>query len=158
MIGLGVSAAGVGTQMYAMSQQAKVQKEMAEKQKEAEALRQQQMNLESMRRKREMIRSAQASSAMAVASATNQGGGESSGLAGALSTVSGRSGNSLLATSQNEELGNKMFGINSQMATLQGERAGYEGMAGMGSGLSSLGGMMVKNQQEIHKIGTYFTS
>lgn len=156
MIGLGVTAAGVGTQMYAMSQQAKVQKEMSLKQQEAEAIRQQQMNLESMRRKREVIRNAQTSSAMAVAAASNQGGAESSGLTGALATISGRSGGSLLATSQNEELGTKMFGINSQMAALQGERAGYESMSGMGSGMSSLGGMLVKNQNEIHSIGTKF--
>lgn len=157
-IGLGLSAASVGTQVYSMSQQAKVQKEMASKQREAEAVRQQQMNLESMRRKREMIRQANAASSMAVASATNQGGGESSGLAGALSTVSGRAGVGVLAGNQNQELGGKMFDINSQMATLQGERAGYEGMAGMASGIGSLGGAMIKNSETIGKVGTYLSS
>jgi hypothetical protein len=73
----------------------------------------------------------------------------------ALSTVSGRAAGATLATNQNEELGNKMFAINSRSADIMGERASAEGLAGMGSGLSSLGGALVKNQTEIGKIGNY---
>jgi hypothetical protein len=154
-IGLGVSAAGLGVQMYGMSQTADANKKLSEQQKQAEAVRQQQMTLESMRRKREIIRNAQVASAQATATASAQGGAESSGLMSALSTVSGRAAGATLATNQNEELGNKMFAINSRSADIMGERASAEATTGFGSGLSSLGGALTKNSSEIHKIGSY---
>jgi len=157
-VGLGLTAAGVGTQMYAMSQQKEVSKEMAERQKQAEAVRQQQMNLESMRKKREIIRNANVASSMAVSQATNQGGGESSGLAGALASVSGRSGGSALAVEQNTQLGNQMFEINKQSAGLQADRAGWDSVSGIGSGISSLGGSMVRHQQQLGSFGTWLYS
>lgn len=153
-IGLGLTAAGLATQMYGMSQTAATQKKMSQEAKNQEAIRQQQMSLESMRRKREIIRNSQVASAQATASANAQGAGESSGLASALSTVSSRAAGATLATSQNEELGNSMFASNSRMASLQGDRAQSEMISGMGSGLGSLGGALVKNAPEINKIGT----
>ena len=154
-IGLGLSAAGVATQMYGVSQSAEASKKLAENQKQAEAVRHQQMTLEAMRKKREIIRQASIGQATAISAATNQGGAESSGLAGALSTVSGKAGGSLLATGQNEELGDRMFAVNSAGADLMGQRAQADGITSMGSGLGSLGGALVKNQEQLGKFATY---
>lgn len=154
-IGLGLTAAGLGTQMYGMQQTAEANKKLAENQKQSEAVRQQQMTLESMRRKREIIRNAQVASAQATATASAQGGAESSGFMSALSTVSSRAAGATLATNQNEELGNRMFAINSASAGIMGERANAEAISGMGSGMSSLGGALIKNSTEIGKVGNY---
>lgn len=153
--GLAISAAGVTTQVVASQQSASAQKKMAEEQKKQEALRQQQMTLEAMRRKREIIRGAQVAQAQAQAQAGAQGSAESSGLQSALSTISGREGGAMLATGQNQELGNEMFASNTRMAGLMASRASAESMSSMGGGLGSLGGSLVKNSEMIGKIGQY---
>lgn len=157
MVGLGLTAAGLATSVVGTMQNASAQKKMSEEQKKQEALRQQQMTLESMRRKREIIRNAQVAQATAQATAQSQGSAESSGLAGALSTVSSRAAGATLATNQNEDLGNQMFASNSRMAGFMGERASAESITGIGNGLGSLGGALVKNSNEIGKIGQYFS-
>ena len=154
-IGLGLTAAGLGVQMYGMQQSNAAQQKMAAEQKKQEQLRQQQMTLEAMRRKREIIRGAQVASAQAQAQANAQGGAESSGLTSALSTISNREGGSLLATNQNQELGNELFKSNQNMAGFMASRANAESISGMGSGLGSLGGSLVRNSQQISQIGQY---
>jgi len=111
-----------------------------------------------MRRKREIIRQSQLAQATSLSTATNQGGAESSGFAGALSSVSGAAGRSGLATDQNQELGNAMFESNKRLADIYGTGAGWGGVASMASGLGSLGGALTKNASTIAQIGTYFTA
>lgn len=153
--GLALGAVGVGTQMYGASQSAEASSRMAAEQRRQEQLRQQQMTLESMRRKREIIRGAQVASAQAQAAAGAQGGAESSGLVSALSTISGREAGATLATNQNQELGNEMFKSNQNMAGFMASRANADMISGMGAGLGSLGGSLVRNSQQISQIGQY---
>lgn len=155
-IGLAVSAVGVGTSIYGAIQQGNAQKDMAAEQKKQEAIRKQQMNLEAMRRKRDIIRQAQMASAKSLATASAQGGAESSGFAGALATTSGQAGGATLATSQNQELGNAMFASNARMAGYMGEAAQGGTIASAGSGLSSLGGSLIQNSRTISRIGSTF--
>lgn len=157
-IGLAVSAAGVATQVYGATQAASASNRLAQQQRQAEQVRQQQMTLEAMRRKREIIRNAQVAQSQATAAANSQGGLESSGFQSALSTISNRADTATLATNQNQELGNRMFDINQASAGLMAQRASAEGIAATGSGLSSLGGSLIRNQQQIANIGTYFSS
>lgn len=153
-IGLAVSAVGVGTSVYGAVQQGNAQKKMAEEQKKQEAIRKQQMNLEAMRRKREIIRQSQMAQAKSLATAGAQGGAESSGFAGALGTISGGAGNASLATSQNEELGNSMFASNARMAGLMGDAAQSGTISSAGSGLGSLGGALINQSKTISRVGS----
>ena len=155
-VGLAATVAGVGVQMYSAVQAGDAQDKMREEQKKQESLRQQQMNLESMRKKREIIRQSTLARATSLSTATNQGGAESSGFAGALGTISGAAGRSSLATSQNQELGNDMFASNARMAGFMGQQASAGTMASMASGVGSLGGALTKNAGVISQVGQYY--
>jgi hypothetical protein len=149
--GLALSAAG----MYMNYQGAQEQKKAGALEREAEKVRQQQMNLDAMRRKRELIRQSQVAAAQSTAIAGAQGAGESSGLQGALGGISGQSGVNILGVSQNQEVGNKIFDINSRKSQVM-SNASF--MSSTGAGLSSLGGALVKNEGIIGKLGTYMAS
>ena len=153
-VGLAVSAVGVGASVYGSVQQGKAQSKMAEEQKKQEALRKQQMNLEAMRRKREIIRQSQMAQAKSLATATAQGGAESSGFAGALGTISGQAGGATLATNQNQEIGGAMFDSNARMAGLMGASAGAGTIASAGNGLGSLGGALINQSGTISRVGS----
>lgn len=155
-VGVAAGLAGTAVSYMGMQDQAKAQEKMQAEQKKQEALRQQQMNLEAMRKKREIIRQAQVARATSLTTATNQGGAESSGFAGALGTISGQAGRGTLATSQNQELGNEMFASNARMAGFMGAYQAGGTMASMGSGISSLGGALVNNAGTISQVGQYF--
>lgn len=155
-IGLAVSAVGVGTSVYGAVTQANAQKKAAQEQKKQEELRKQQMNLEAMRRKREIIRQSQIASARSTATAAAQGGSESSGLAGALSTISTQAGGATLATSQNQELGNEMFASNARLAGYMGDAAQGGSIAGIGNGIGSLGGAIMNQSRTIARIGSSY--
>lgn len=116
----------------------------------AEKLREAQMNLETTRSNRQIIRQANLARATALSNATSQGAQLGSGLAGGLSQISGQSGTSILANNQNQQLGVGMFDANRQIS------AGNS-LAATGSGISSLGSGLVQNSETIARIGNYFT-
>lgn len=153
-IGLAVSAVGVGTSVYGSVTQGQAQKKASEEQKKQEELRKQQMNLEAMRRKRDIIRQSQIASARSTATAQAQGGAESSGLSGALSTISTQAGGASLATSQNQELGNAMFDSNARLAGYMGAAAQGGSIASAGSGIGSLGGALINQSRTISRVGS----
>jgi hypothetical protein len=157
-IGVGVSALGVGASVYSQVQASSANAKQIEFQKQAEASRQQSANLDAMRRKRETIRQAQVASAQAESTANNQGAGEGSGIAGALSTISGQAGSNNLGISQQQELGNNIFEANRGALGASQEAARANTFAAAGSGLSSLGGLVTKNAETINRVGTYFGS
>lgn len=107
-------------------------------------LRQNQMNLDAVRRKRDIIRQAQVAQANATAVANNQGAGQSSALQGALAGISGQAGTNLLGVSQNQEIGNKMFDLDNKRAVLGFQRSQYNnnldtpGTASYASGLGNV--------------------
>jgi hypothetical protein len=155
-VGVGIAAAGTGAQMYASAQQAKAQKKSIAIQQKAEELREKQMNLDSMRKKREQIRQAQVAQAQALSTATNQGAQASSGLEGAMGQISGQSGVNVLGINQNQELGAAMFQNNRDLLASRGREADAGTLGIAAQGLSSLGGAMVKNSGTIGKIGEYY--
>lgn len=89
------------------------------------ALRQKQMNLDAARRKRDIIRQAQTATANAEAAAANSGALNSSGIEGARAGISGQAGVNTLGVSQNQEIGNSMFGLETTRAAM-GMLAGYQ--------------------------------
>jgi hypothetical protein len=111
----------------------------------AEKLRKRQMNLEAMRKKREIIREGVMARAQALSAATAQGGAESSGLAGGYGQITGQVNRNLLATTQDQKLGNKMFKANQQYA--QGGM-----ISSVGSGVASVGQQLPGAQDALKMI------
>ena len=98
----------------------------------AEKARQRMMQLEAMRKRREMIREATVARAQATSNATAQGAGEGSGLKGGIAQITSRTNAGILASNQDETLGNKVFAANRAYA-----KAG--GLIALGGGISALG-------------------
>jgi hypothetical protein len=150
-IGLGISAFGAITTYQAQKEAAAQQEKAYQLQKEAEEQRQRQMNLEAMRKKREIIRNSLAARSDALATTTAQGanGSGSSALPGAYGGISGQSGGQLLAVKQNQEIGNEIFDIHGQMFDAYAAGARAQGQAAFGQGLSTLGGVLMKNNSTL---------
>lgn len=144
LAGTAATIAGTGLQVAG---QMKAQ-EAAEK---AETLRNAQMNLEATRQRRQIIRQSLIARGQAVNSATAQGAAEGSGLAGGVSQIASQTGSNLAGVNASQGLGQAMFGANQQLSQAQT-------MSSFGSGLSSLGGALFQNQQQIGRLGTYITS
>lgn len=100
--------------------------------KKAEKARQRMMQLEAMRKRREIIREAVVARSVALSNATSQGASGGSGLQGGIAQITSQQNRNTLASFQDETLGNQVFKANKQYAS-----AG--GMIAFGSGLSSLG-------------------
>lgn len=113
-ISLGLTALSVGSSIFGMmGQKPHVDPGLAAMNNalsmQENDIRRQQMNLDAVRRKRDIVRNAQVASANATAVAYNQGAGQSSALSGALSGISGQAGTMTQGVTQNQELGNQLF-------------------------------------------------
>lgn len=108
------------------------QRKAAKAAKKADRLRERQMNLEAMRKKRELIREGIVARATAVSNATNQGAGEGSGLAGGLAQITGAQNRNTTAVSQDLSIGGGIFSANRQAAK-------GDALVSLGSGISSIG-------------------
>ena len=140
-------------------QQGEYQQQTIALQRNNEAERRRAMELDAMRRRREMIRQAIAARSQALQIATHQGiSQDGSALPGAYGGIQGRTGVNLLGVSQNEEIGGRIFDNNAQISQINSRSAAAGTYANMGAGLSSLGGGLVKAQGTIDRVGTYFSS
>jgi hypothetical protein len=151
VIGLGISAASAFMSYSAQQKQAEMQAKALQLQQQAEKSRQQQMNLEAMRKKREIVRNAIAarSEALAVGTAQGSAGDGSSALPGAYGGISGQSTGQLQAVNQNQQIGNNIFSLHRQMYGAYQQAASAGSDAAMWSGIGSLGGMLMKNNTTI---------
>lgn len=126
------------------------------------ALRQQQMNLDAQRRKRDIIRSAQVATANAEAAAAGGGALNSSGIEGARAGISGQAGTNILGVSQNLEIGNQMFALDNQRALtgfMKSQQEGAASKTGFGDYASAAGGFLSKdNKESISSIYSYLKS
>lgn len=112
----------------------------------AEKLRKRQMNLDAMRKKRELIREGVMARAQALSAATAQGAGEGSGLAGGIAQVTGQVNRNVQATNQDQQLGNKMFRANQSYA--QGGM-----ISSVGQGIASVGQQLPGGKDALGMIG-----
>jgi len=154
-IGIAASVAGTAVAYKGQQQQAKAQKQLIAAQQVAEDSRKQQMNLDATRKKREIVRQAQLARAAAVATANAQGAGDSSALGGAIGGIEGQTGVNLAGVNQNQQLGNQIFDANAMAGRARASEADGGGMVATGSGISSLGGALIKNSGTIARIGGY---
>jgi len=157
-IGLAVSATGVAVSYIGQQKAQHAQQAVLEQQQQIEAQRQRQMNLDAERRKREIVRQSIAQRAQAEAAAGASGALTGSGLSGAYGNISGRAGVSELAVGQNQEIGNKIFGLNEGILGSYRDAAAGAGLASLGAGIGTLGGAMLSNAGSIGKIGTFLTN
>lgn len=139
----GAAATAVGTGMSVVGA---IQAQKGEKR--AERLRQTQMNLESARERRNIVRQAAMARASALVAAESQGAEAGTGLQGGLQQIAGTAGQATAAVNQNQDIGTSMFAANRQIS--RGNT-----MASVGSGISSLGGGLVQNSEQLGRLGNY---
>lgn len=130
--------AGLGLQAAGMIQQADASQEASEASKRAETARQKQLELESSRKKREIIRQGILAKAQATSTATAQGAQFGSTLPGAAGSIASHSAYGVGGVNESQFLGNQIFQANRDIADAQSDAA-------TGAGLSSLGGALTKN-------------
>lgn len=132
VVSVGASLVGAGMQADAMKTQNKAMQK-------AEKLRQQQMNLQAARERRDAIRKAMLARATALATATSQGAAAagSSALGGAYGSIEGEKNRQSLAINQNQQIGQGIFKQN-QIYSEASLQAGFgEAIAGAGQAIGN---------------------
>lgn len=137
-----LSAVGTGVGMVGQFMQSSAGKK-------AEKLRERQMNLESAREKRQIVRQAILARSEALASATAQGAQYGSGLQGGQAQITNNAAQGILGVNQNTEIGAGIFKANRDMAT-----AGM--VSSIGSGMQGLGSNLVNNMDLYGRLGAYY--
>ena len=143
-LALAATAVGTVTQVNAANQAAKASQR-------AEKLRERQMELESNRQRRQIVRNMIRARSQALATTTAQGASGGSGLSGAYGQIGQQGGENLVGVNQAQQIGAGIFKANRDIA-------GAESLAAFGGGLSSLGGAIFSNAEGIGRIGTFLTS
>jgi len=142
-IGLAIAGAGAAT-TYAGAQKA------SKAQKRQEGIRNQQMQLDIMRKRRETVRKMLAARALGISNATIQGAVASdSAVQGGISQAVGTANVSSMELGQNAELGTAMFAANAQEAE-------GRGTASLGGAMQSWGSGMINQSQQISRVGATF--
>lgn len=142
-IGLAAGVAGTAVQYTGAQKQAKAQKKQ-------EKIRQQQMNLDLMRQRREALRKMIIARAMGISNATSQGAVASdSSVQGGISQAIGTANISATDINQNGQLGTAMFRANAQEASAAGTAA-------LGGAIGNFGSQLVQNSTTISRVGATF--
>jgi hypothetical protein len=111
----------------------------------AEKLRQQQMNLEASRQRRQTIREAVSARASALVQGQAQGAGNSSGLAGGMGQITAQGASNIQGINQGQEIGNAMFRANS-MQTIGST------MASIGGSFQDIASSWAKNRERDQRV------
>lgn len=131
-ISAGVGLAGLGLQGYSALGQMRSQKEAAAISQKQEDVRERQAQVAALRERREIARRAISQRAVALSNATAGGASESSGYAGGVAQITSEEGRLTGAVTQNLDLGEQMFGLNKQLASVKGDIATYQGLGEFG--------------------------
>lgn len=143
---LGTAGSLVGTGL-----QYKAAQEAAAAGRQAENVRKAQMELETVRQRRQVIRQAVRARSEALAVATQQGAAQGSGLQGGFGQISGQTGENITGLNNSAGLGNAMFAANRRASNAQT-------LGSIGQGVGSLSGALVSNQNEIGRLGANLLS
>jgi hypothetical protein len=120
----------------------------AKAEKKAEKLRERQMELESLRKKRENFRQGQIQKAEVISNAVSSGAGESSALAGGIAGITGSVNRNNLAVNQDTEIGHSLFKQSRRAAT-------GRGISGIGEGISAIGSLFGGQGGQMQALGGY---
>jgi len=155
-----IASAGYGaySSINAAEDQKDAQNRITSAQQRQEALRMQAMELDNRRKQMEALRTQQRARALALATATNQGAGQSTGLEGAYGQTQGMSGNNLLGLNQGLQLGQANFALNSSISAARMDMASAQSQAATGQAFTQFGGTLMANMGTISKIGQSFGS
>lgn len=144
--GLGLSIAGTLSGMSEAKQQSQLSMGVAQGQENIDALRQQQMQLQSSRQSMENLRNTQKALATGKAAAANQGALYGSGYAGGQAQATDQGGWNALNINQNLEIGNQIFAQDQtidqekiQEAQVAGKQATSQGEMAIGGDVLSAG-------------------
>lgn len=150
-ISLGISAIGLGLQVYggmsasgAAKQQYQAQQGIAQEEAAINRLKQRQMELEARRMQTENIRNQQRARAMATQAAVNQGAQFGTGLAGGLAQVQNQGFWNMLGVDQALETGRAIAGHNETISGLKAVANEAQSDMATAQGWSSLGGALIK--------------
>jgi hypothetical protein len=100
-----------------LKEQGKMERQASKASEEAEKLRKQQMELDALRTRRNIMRDAARTRAMSLAVANAQGAKDGSGFFGALAQVTGEEARQKLGLAQNLEIGRGIFSFNLASST-----------------------------------------
>lgn len=149
--GLGMSIFGGSEKVEIAKKQAAIQQQMTQTELQQDAVRRKAMELSARRQQMEVLRHAQRARSMALASATNQGAAQGSGLQGGYGQIRGAAEWNMGGIQQNLDFGRQMFDLNAvlsqqkmRMAALGGDAATAQAWSGMGSTLMGSAGT-IKN-------------
>lgn len=147
ILGLGLGIYGALGASSAAKHIADEEKQIAALEQQADQQRRTAMEISARRYMMQNVRNSQVARSMALSTATNQGAQFSSGLAGGYGSISGQTGTNILGISQNLQIGEKLFDINSQIdsakieeAKYKGQEADFSAIGSLGKGLGALGG------------------
>jgi len=139
-IGLASAVGGTAYSAYSGNKAAK-------QSRKAENLRQQQMNLDSQMKQREIFRKTQLAQATARQRATQSGSQFGSGLQGGLAEIAQRSGEDTNYNFQSTNIGNDIFAAN-QKQTM------FKSNAEAGAGVAAFGMNLLQSLPTLNRIGT----
>lgn len=142
--GLIFGVIGTFMQMDAAENAAEAQRKALAAQQRAEAIREQAMEADAMRRRREAIRQGIVQRAQAQSNATNQGAESGSALGGALGQVSGIMGMGIGGIESARASGAALFQTNREVLQHRKEEASAGEQMAFAQGISSLGGAFGK--------------
>lgn len=138
--GLVLGLVGTGIQVAAAKKQQEAQKQALNAAQQAELIRQQAMEADATRRRREVVRQGIIQRAQAQSATTSAGAESGSALGGAYGQVGNVVGTSIGGIEVNRSAGEALFSANRDMLEARKSEADAGFMSGLGQGISSLGG------------------
>lgn len=151
--GLAISIVGTVLQVNAQQKAAEAQQKALQAQSQAEASREQAMNLDAQRKKREAVRLSIIQRSQALSAGTNQSAQYGTALPGAYGQIGSNAGRSVSDISGQAALGGDIFASNRVALSARRDEASAGAQAALGSGISSLGGAIGKSLGSIGKLG-----
>lgn len=144
-----IGGADIGLSLYGSSKSSEAAKKQSQAEQRAESLRQQQMQLESIRRERDIMRQAQAARAQSISQAVNDGVSAtgSSILPGLQGQIASQESRSVTATEENLAIGNATFAANADASRARADKA-------EGAAWTDFGKTLFQSSDKISNIGT----
>jgi len=162
-ISVGLGIVGLGMQLFGgfagagvAKQQAQVSEEIAQDEQKINIQKQQQMQLQAQRSNLENFRNVQKAQAQSLAAATAQGAQFGSGLQGGQAQIKDQGLYNALGVNQNLQIGQNIFGINSDISAKKEQLASLGGQAATDQGIASLGGAIMKAGPIVGAFGKNF--
>jgi hypothetical protein len=152
LMGLALSAGGIGLQYSAAQDANRESKKQTEIQRGIEDMKKRQMDLETRRQRREIFRRTAAAQAQTLATATNQGAQDSSALPGALGMAANQAAFAIQGVNFAQQAGESMYRANSLLSDSRERQADAGMQAQMGAGLQSLGGKVMSAGPTFNKL------